>query len=289
MKNKFFIIAIILLVISIAVTPFIFKVMNNHEEIPETTAITEIITEPTEITVDVPETTTETKAEETTEATTEATEVTTEPTIAPTTPEETEPVTEPAVEATEETIVEETTPKAIINDVPLYNQWNYPDVYYGERPNVTVATHGDGMTTFAMIATYLKDDPTLTPDVIANMFGHYDSEQGTSWTLFTEGAKELELGEVKQVWDWNVGEIEKSLRNGSVVACCVVNSPFSEKGGHYILMTGITEDGKIMVHDSNGYNYDSPFLKPMFKNGFDPKHIYNCAKSYWIYEPKNAE
>lgn len=290
MKNTFFIIAIILLAISLVATPFIFKYMNTvNVNPPETTEITEttepVITEETEVV----ETTVPPTTEPVTEPTaTLATEVTIPPTENPTIPVETEAIEEVITEPTEAQIVE-TTPKTVINEVPLYNQWDYPNVYYGERENVSVATHGDGMTTLAMIATYLKDDPSLTPDVIANMFGYHDSENGTSWTLFTDAAEKLELGEVRQAWDWNVGEIEKALRDGSIVACCVVNSPFSEKGGHYILLTGITEDGKIMVNDSNGYNYDSLFLKPMFKNGFEAKYIYDCAKSYWIYPAKSVE
>ena len=208
----------------------------------------------------------------------------TEPTVAET--------TEPVVEETETAVTEApitdpvvTEPEYLIQAVPLYNQWDYPDVFYGEREGVSVATHGDGMTTMAMIATYLLDDPALTPDKIATSMGHYDSAYGTSWTLFTDGAEELGIEGVRQEFDWNVGEIEEALKAGSLVACCMNGKPWGT-AGHYVLMTGITENGKIMVNDSNGFNYEEKFMKTRFENGFEPSYIYNYAKVYWVFPPR---
>jgi hypothetical protein len=270
-------------------------VMDKAEEFPEPAKGIEVITEvPTESETVVPEATSTPVTEPVVETTAIPEIIDTEPTIPvettipiettvpveTTVPIETDPIEEIPVEPEFEIIIDE---------VPLYNQWNYPDVYYGQRANVSVATHGDGMTTLAMVATYLKDDPTLTPDVIAKRFGHYDSNQGTSWTLFTESAKELGLGEVRQEFDWNLGGIEEALRAGQLVVCCQGPGVFTETG-HYILLYGITEDGKILVRDSNGYNYKSPFLKAKFENGFEPKSIYGTALSYWIYPVKgNSE
>ena len=77
---------------------------------------------------------------------------------------------------------------------PLYNQKDYNDPYgqYG-----TVSTHGCGITSLAMVATYLLDNPNLTPDVLAKQFGRYNTEGGSAWSLFGDSAKELGIGEVK--------------------------------------------------------------------------------------------
>lgn len=194
---------------------------------------------------------------------------------------------------TEETVeVEETEPETsddetktiIINEVPKYNQLDYYNVPYGNYG--TVRTHGCGVTCLAMVATYLLDDPTLTPDVLAKQFGHHNTECGSSWTLFTDSAEVLGLGEIKQVNDWTQG-VEEALRNGSLVISNQVGGVFTN-GGHYILLTGMTEDGKVMVHDPNGASWNSnTYMIDGFKNGFKVTAVSCTSTSYWIYPKKD--
>lgn len=172
--------------------------------------------------------------------------------------------------------------KITIDEVPLYNQHDY-NTPFGNRG--TISSSGCGVTCLAMVATYLLDDPTLTPDLFGEVFGKYHGSCGSSWKLFTEAAEVLGLGEVKQVFDWNSGKVEAALRNGSLVISNQRAGVFTE-GGHYILLTGITEDGKILVHDPNGKNYKR--LRDGFENGFDRRDISDSCPCYWIYTPKEV-
>ena len=173
----------------------------------------------------------------------------------------------------------------VVEEVPLYNQLDYAAVRYGNYG--TIKSHGCGITCLAMVSTYLLDDPTLTPDVLAEQFGEYNTSCGSSWSLFIDSAEILGLGEVKQVQDWNIGEVEQALRDGSLVISNQRGGVFTNSG-HYILLTGITEDGKVMVHDPNGANWERGFLVDKFENGFEYKYVSRTSSAYWIYTPKNS-
>lgn len=183
-----------------------------------------------------------------------------------------------------ESITEETEPsKEVITEVPLYNQLDYTNTPYGNYG--TVRTHGCGITCLSMVATYLLDDWSLTPDVLAERFGQYNCVDGSSWALFADSAEELGLGEVTQAFDWSQG-VEDALKNGQLVITNQRGGPFT-KGGHYILLTGITEDGKVLVNDPNGANYTLPIMQDGFENGFKRTWISTHSACYWIYEKKN--
>ena len=193
--------------------------------------------------------------------------------------------TEPEDIETEPEASDDETETIVVNEVPKYNQLDYYNVPYGNYG--TVRTHGCGITCLAMVATYLLDDPTLTPDVLAKQFGYYNTECGSSWTLFIDSAEVLGLGEVKQVNDWTQG-VEEALRNGSLVISNQVGGIFTH-GGHYILLTGMTEDGKVMVHDPNGANWNSnTYMIDGFKNGFKVTAVSWTSTSYWIYPKKET-
>ena len=53
--------------------------------------------------------------------------------------------------------------------MPLYMQQDYPEAPYG---NYKVRSHGCGITTLAMVASYLSDD-FLSPVELAANYGYY--------------------------------------------------------------------------------------------------------------------
>lgn len=177
----------------------------------------------------------------------------------------------------------------VLNEVPRYAQQGYGETKYG---NYLLRTHGCGITCLAMVASYMNDDPTLTPDVLAERYGGvYSYSGGTDGRIFPNTAEELGLGTVRTVWDWNSGGVEQALREGSLVVAVQQGGPFTT-GGHYILLTGISEDAegntKIHVNDPNMYNWEK--LADGFENGFDPSAIknHNNGLGYYIYEPKKT-
>ena len=93
--------------------------------------------------------------------------------------EETTPVTEPIETEPVETVPKETVPTAHEDymGVPYYFQTDYPDTPYGKFG--TVSTHGCGITSLAMVATYLLDEE-LPPDVLAERYGdEYNTKVGS--------------------------------------------------------------------------------------------------------------
>ena len=59
--------------------------------------------------------------------------------------------------------------------VPLYNQLDFPNTPYGKYGSV--ASHGCGITSLAMVASYLQD-VEYSPADLAKQFGNYNTEKG---------------------------------------------------------------------------------------------------------------
>jgi uncharacterized protein YvpB len=162
----------------------------------------------------------------------------------------------------------------------LYNQHDYKAAYgnYG-----TVSSHGCGITSIAMVASYLTDQ-LVSPADLAKEFGRYNTDKGSSWSLFEDSAKKLGIGFQEETYDWKV--VKEALKNEQVVICAQGEGLFT-RNGHFIVLTGINEKGKIMVNDPNGYNWaKNQTLKNGFKEGFTERQIANTAKVYFIYEKK---
>ncbi len=201
---------------------------------------------------------------EPTEAAAEPTEAVTEPTEAatePTEPQETEPVEEP-VEEEEEL------------KYPLYFQTDYPKVRYG---NGTIASSGCGITSLAMVATYMTGHEYL-PDELADYFGGYDA---SNTDRMLNAASKLQL-------PWRFAENWHESKAALEAGCPVIvleneNSPFTETQ-HYIVLWEINEDGRIVVYDSYEPNYSKWDLKYGFENGFTEDQICSGYSGSWIFD-----
>ena len=176
----------------------------------------------------------------------------------------------------------------LIPFVPLYFQADYANTPYGGYG--TVASHGCGITSVAMVFSYLLDE-YIMPDTLAKEFGRYNTEGGSSWTLFPDSAEKYGLY-TTQTWKWD--EVVEALENGHIVIANPHECLFTG-GGHFIVLYGITEDGKILVHDPNKYNYFmfneycNPALTEGFLSGFDQKYFNPECLPCWIYPLKDLE
>ena len=164
------------------------------------------------------------------------------------------------------------------SEVPLYFQQDYPETMYGKY---SLKTYGCGITTMSMLASYMKDDPTLTPPAMCELFGSYCSEKGTAHTLFLEAPSVLDFYAIKKVSSWK--EAKEGLQEGKMVIS-LQHGGFWTSKGHYILITGITEDGQVTVRDSNLYNYGK--LEGHKTGTFDEDTVPKNGTIYWVYEPK---
>ena len=188
------------------------------------------------------------------------------PTTAETVPEETIP---------EETVPQETEPlKVTIDTVPQYFQTDYPEVRYGTG---TLANSGCNMTALAMVASYMTDH-VYYPDEIADYMADFI---GNNIQRLDYGSDLLQLSWKRA---GNFHDAVNALKEGKVVIAVMNEKSLFTTGQHFIVLTGLTEDGKILVHDPNENNYDAWNLKEGFETGFREGLILCGYAGGWIYD-----
>ena len=135
-------------------------------------------------------------------------------------------------------------------DIPLFIQWD-KRWGYKEYGDGYIGTAGCGPTCIAMVACGLNNDDSINPYEVAKFSdecGYYVKGQGTSWSLMTEGAENYGIagkyGKVSEKY------IKKNLSNDTPLICSMKPGDFT-KGGHFIVLTGFDENGKVVVNDPN--------------------------------------
>lgn len=161
-------------------------------------------------------------------------------------------------------------------DIPLFYQYQQPwgNVAYGSR---TIAKSGCGPTCIAMVFSYLKGY-TITPADIVEFTQnrYYVPGAGSSYQIFEGCAKEW------NVICTNVGtsqsKIVNALQNGQPVILSMGPGTFTS-GGHFIVLTGIEEGGKVTVNDPNDNE-----KKKHYGKKFSLSQVLREAKGGWSFE-----
>ncbi len=193
-----------------------------------------------------------------------------EPTTVPTT--EAIEVTEPVVETES---VEETTHQRIrYEQVPQYFQNDYPKNRFGRG---TIESHGCGITCLAMVASYMTGHEYL-PDELADYFGGYGQSN----------MQKLEYGSDMLQLPWkkarNVHEVMAALREGQLAILLMNKKSMFTNNEHFIVVTGINEDGLYTINDPYKPNYEVWGLKQGFESGFEEYAIVKGYSGGWIYD-----
>lgn len=158
----------------------------------------------------------------------------------------------------------------VLTDVPYYCQWDntWAKKSYGSG---NIKSSGCGPTCCAMVVSYYTGKK-VTPADIVDQIGntYYVSGKGSSWGLFPGvsgmyGIKCTDLGK-------NITSVVEALRNGEIVIASMGPGTFT-KGGHFIVLTGVTTDGKITVNDPSHPDFCS--------KTFETSVFVNEAKNYW--------
>lgn len=198
------------------------------------------------------------------------------------------PVTQPSVTDPEETTIPQTLettipttpseetmpPKQTMEAVPQYYQNDYPEEPYGYD---TVANSGSNMTALAMVASFLTDH-SYYPDEIADDLAHF---MGGDYQRLEYGSDLLQLA-----WERaeNVHRALEAIQDGKIAIFLMnKNSIFTWKD-HYVVVTGVNENGSYTVMDTNRDHYSKDSLKQRFETGFSSGDLtqgYRCA---WIYD-----
>lgn len=114
----------------------------------------------------------------------------------------------------------------------------------------TIEKNGCGPTCLSMVYVALTGSDDLDPAAMADFSerGGYTTDGMTAWTLMTDGA--AELGLVSEELSASAGTVREALLAGRPVICSVGPGDFTTTG-HFIVLSGLTEDGEVTVHDPN--------------------------------------
>lgn len=162
-------------------------------------------------------------------------------------------------------------------EAPLYLQQDYPHTMYGKFP---IRTHGCGITTLSMLSSYMTDTP-LTPPAMCDRYGSYCYSNGTDGMIFVKEPREL--GYYFRERTFEPPEALAALEAGYPVVC-IQHQGYWTRGGHYLLLEKMTEDGLIQVRDSNIANYGR--LEGHKEDRFEWKYIPPACGGYWVFEKK---
>lgn len=161
-----------------------------------------------------------------------------------------------------------------IHDVPVYFQTDYPDTLYGDG---TVKTNGCSITSVAMVASYMTGHSYL-PNELAVWFGSF----GYNNMERLEYASDMLCLPYRKATD--IQETLDELKKGNIaIALMNKNSQFTDTQ-HFIVLRGITEEGRILVNDPYAPNYESQKLKAGFEKGFSFYEIVEGYSGAWIYD-----
>ena len=114
----------------------------------------------------------------------------------------------------------------------------------------TVEKNGCGPTCLSMVYVALTGHGDLDPVAMADFSerGGYVSNGMTAWALMSDGA--VELGLVSEELPASTAAVREALLAGKPVICSVGPGDFTTTG-HFIALSGLTEDGEVVVHDPN--------------------------------------
>ncbi len=136
------------------------------------------------------------------------------------------------------------------SDIPLFIQWDKRWGYRDYGGNY-IGVAGCGPTCIAMVACGLEQNASINPYEVARYAakqGYYTYGEGTSWSLMTEGAEHFGLkasgGTVSEDY------ILENLSESTPMICSMSPGDFTYTG-HFIVLAGIDEEGRIIVNDPN--------------------------------------
>ena len=139
----------------------------------------------------------------------------------------------------------------IESQIPLFIQTDKRWGNYSYGRSGTIASSGCGPTSLAMVIVGLTGDINVNPKVVADWSyanGHRVEGVGTAWSLFPAGARKW--GFQCEELSISAAQFSQRLRNGKIIIASMGVGHFT-RSGHFIVLRGITESGKILVNDPN--------------------------------------
>lgn len=160
-------------------------------------------------------------------------------------------------------------------DIPQMYQYlgAWADYPYG---NGTIRSSGCAIVCLAMVLSYLEDE-IITPLDVVSFTGnqYYQPGAGSTWNIFPAVASHY--GHSCNNLGKSSSAIISALESGQPVIASMGPGTFT-RGGHFIVLKGITEDGKILVNDPNDNS-----TKNHNNTKFSMSLIMTEAKNFWSF------
>lgn len=158
-------------------------------------------------------------------------------------------------------------------NIPRYFQTDYKTTPYGDG---MISSTGCAPTSLAMVISYLTKT-TVSPVTIVQFTGnkYYVSGQGSSWSIF--GACASHWGLSSQSLGKDMQGVINALKSGKPVIASMGPGTFT-KGGHIIVIRGVTEDGYFLINDPNKANYTK-----YGTDKFSCNTVFSEAKNFWCF------
>ena len=187
-----------------------------------------------------------------------------------------DPPSDPQDDTSGEEAPTEEAPEAPVpfNPVPAFFQNDYPFTRYGSG---MLADTGCSITCMSMMAGYLTGNIYL-PDQLARWFG---GKAQNNMARMEYAAQQLQLPFVKAR---TILDTFQALEEGKVAIALMEKESLFTDTQHFIVLCGLTEDGKILVRDPNRTNYDDWQLKNGLTYGFSRGDILLGYSGAWIFD-----
>ena len=159
------------------------------------------------------------------------------------------------------------------NEFVNYYQYNYADSPY--YLDTTIKTAGCGTTSMAMVLTYLKGKRIDPIETTAYSVEHstWTNGAGTNWDYFSKIAADYGINCTESgVSSQNIVD---SLKSGKTIIMSMYPGTFTSSG-HFIVLTGINDDGSISVADPNS--------EERSKNTYDISTFVNEGHEMWSFD-----
>lgn len=165
-------------------------------------------------------------------------------------------------------------------EIPLILQTDYPDVPFAPGGR-TVASSGCGVTCLTMLANYYFNEDYEPADLIP-LFKPY-IYGGTSGEAFDDSYDVMGLPIEDKTYHFQ--SAREALEDGKIVVAIMNADSIFTDGGHYIILTGINEQGLITINDPNGANYTRMGRK--YETGFTDDEVSKGFGGGWIFSEKD--
>lgn len=165
-------------------------------------------------------------------------------------------------------------------EVMVYLQQDYFSYPFGDR---YIGKNGCGITTWAMLATYMTDS-IQTPAMMADRFSNYFDyiTHATDGNIFIYAPAEMGFYYDSSVY--SVDRIIPAIQNGQIVVSLQQKGHFTSSGHFLILSDYYEEDDTFQVRDSNIFNYGNK--QGHRTDSFTRGNITSGGENYYIMQPK---